>query len=550
MNQFVSSFHHQTGNNQSNNNASKSSMLVTQQQQQPVVSLTSNATATTEAFIVNSNSNIVTDEVLMQLQEQFGDSKQIFILNSGTNSVSTASGSVVNGLAHSGGTSSSNGPTGSSNNVQYLVVDKDVDINIILQDPNILQHCGLPHGNNTIVKYEYSSINTHFIKINMAYFRNKDVYVPNGHHMTNNNGVVNSVGLGANTNANNIVASSSAVSANNNLEEVQRVQAPPPKRKKFEYKWDPSKKMTYQDAFLRYLAGEKQPTLENSHFYSTENSPTSSQVSKKPKDAIYYNFYSKLIPNVTTNNHHTVPSSINIPNSSYSNIIAQSSQVVSSSLVSTVANNNTASNITTTAATPTTTTVVNNDKENFYNSSRRENLTSHEYRNSYKDHYDNQGVRINPAMLKNLNQQFSVTSSTTLPPAVAAATSSQTTTPIATPNTSVTTQITVPRATSGNKQRVNKSVNSIGDNGVYKVTYSRKNNIHSTNVASSSSYVAVPQPLPPTQPETIIIIDDDASDSPHNQVYIEFILKILIRELFCNLGSIRDRRVSHTYTDV
>jgi hypothetical protein len=46
-----------------------------------------------------------------------------------------------------------------------------------------------------------------------------------------------------------------------------------------------------------------------------------------------------------------------------------------------------------------------NDKENYYNSSRRENLmplNSYEYRNSYKDHYDNQGVRLNPAILKNL----------------------------------------------------------------------------------------------------------------------------------------------------
>jgi len=46
------------------------------------------------------------------------------------------------------------------------------------------------------------------------------------------------------------------------------------------------------------------------------------------------------------------------------------------------------------------------DKENYYNSSRRENLlplNNYEYRNSYKDHYDNQGVRVNPAVLKNLS---------------------------------------------------------------------------------------------------------------------------------------------------
>lgn len=30
-------------------------------------------------------------------------------------------------------------------------------------------------------------------------------------------------------------------------------------------------------------------------------------------------------------------------------------------------------------------------------------LNNYEYRNSYKDHYDNQGVRVNPAVLKNLS---------------------------------------------------------------------------------------------------------------------------------------------------
>ena len=50
------------------------------------------------------------------------------------------------------------------------------------------------------------------------------------------------------------------------------------------------------------------------------------------------------------------------------------------------------------------------DKENYYNSSRRENLlplNNYEYRNSYKDHYDNQGVRVNPAVLKNLSYSTS-----------------------------------------------------------------------------------------------------------------------------------------------
>jgi hypothetical protein len=69
---------------------------------------------------------------------------------------------------------------------------------------------------------------------------------------------------------------------------------------------------------------------------------------------------------------------------------------------------------TTTSTSSTTTTAATSyvDKENYYNASRRENLlpvNSYEYRNSYKDHYDHQGVRVNPAILKALPQELQQT---------------------------------------------------------------------------------------------------------------------------------------------
>jgi len=68
------------------------------------------------------------------------------------------------------------------------------------------------------------------------------------------------------------------------------------------------------------------------------------------------------------------------------------------------------SNTNITQATNASSPTVTLDKENYYNSSRRENLlplNNYEYRNSYKDHYDNQGVRVNPAVLKNLSYSSS-----------------------------------------------------------------------------------------------------------------------------------------------
>lgn len=70
---------------------------------------TTTTAATTDALILNSNSSVVSNELVAQLQEQYGDGKQIYILNT---------------------PSSDTGAT-----VQYLIVDRDVDVNVILQDP-------------------------------------------------------------------------------------------------------------------------------------------------------------------------------------------------------------------------------------------------------------------------------------------------------------------------------------------------------------------------------------------------------------------------------
>ena len=112
---MVSSFNPNTNNNLNNYHQQQ------QQQQTPQM--------TTDALIINSNSNVVSEEILIQLKEQFGDNKQIFILNSSNNSISASSSSTA--------------LISSTTPIQYLIVDKDIDINTILQDPNIFNQTNL-----------------------------------------------------------------------------------------------------------------------------------------------------------------------------------------------------------------------------------------------------------------------------------------------------------------------------------------------------------------------------------------------------------------------
>ncbi len=110
------------------------------QQPQP----TQQQQTTTDAIIVQSNSSVVSDEFIMQLQEQFGgDNKQIYILNN--NQVLNQSNS---------GQSNSNGDNSQPNQIQYLIVDKDVDINVILQDPSIFNQTNMNSGQQQQVQQQ------------------------------------------------------------------------------------------------------------------------------------------------------------------------------------------------------------------------------------------------------------------------------------------------------------------------------------------------------------------------------------------------------------
>lgn len=197
-----------------------------------------------------------------------------------------------------------------------------------------------------------------------------------------------------------------------------RVQEPPPKRKKFEFELPDSphakQPKTYQEAFLRFLAANGD---ENSLSLSDSTTNISAANTRKnpPRDRIYQNFFMNTalaavnkpaVPaaTTTTTTTTTVPTTITTATTKPNN----PSNVIPSQMTGVQINGGgimTAVVGVTTTTTTTTTTPTHLDKENYYNSSRRENLTplnSCEYRNSYKDVYDNQGVRINPAIIRSL----------------------------------------------------------------------------------------------------------------------------------------------------
>ena len=211
-------------NNNNTNISAASSSLQQQQQQQPM---------TTDALIINSNSNVVSEEILLQLKEQFGDNKQIFILNSSNNSISASSHSPSSLIS-------------SATPIQYLIVDKDIDINTILQDQTLFSHVqsSMTASSTTASSLSHTVDQQHQTA-----------------HLNNGNGVqkssMSSLSLAASNNAVGVSSSTSGGSASLIVEEsINRVQVPPPKRKKFEYKLE-NKKNSYQDAFLRYLAGKR-----------------------------------------------------------------------------------------------------------------------------------------------------------------------------------------------------------------------------------------------------------------------------------------------------
>jgi len=345
-----------------------------------------NAT-TTDAIIIQSNSNVVTDEFIQQLQEQFGgENKQIYILNTNNTSGNTSLTSVNSNTSIASENNNTLNATNNNSQIQYLIVDKDVDINLILQDPSIFNQNQQPIQQQQQQQQQ----------INME-LPPKQIKSQLTQRTT-----TTSAAVAQTINNNNQIAAMNQMLAAE--ESIQRVQVPPPKRKQFELKLE-NKKNSYQDVFLRYLAGEKQPTLEITQYEYAHN------VVKKPKDNLNY---SKLLNN--NNNNNNVTTTSNTPGTSNNSMPILSKTISTTPVVSSVNSTQSIITPTTTTATTGTTSQVpanNLDKENYYNSSRRENLlplNNYEYRNSYKDHYDNQGVRVNPAVLKNLS--YSTTSTT------------------------------------------------------------------------------------------------------------------------------------------
>ena len=166
-------------------------------------------------------------------------------------------------------------------------------------------------------------------------------------------------------------------------ESIQRVNGPLPKRKTFEFQLE-NRKYSYQDAFLKFLAGEKQPSLDI----------ISEQINRKPKD----NFY------ISSKSGKQNSTSATAATTASSGLTTTATTTNNGSIIAIASTNNNNSVIATAASYV--------DKENYYNASRRENLlpvNSYEYRNSYKDHYDHQGVRVNPAILKALPQELQQT---------------------------------------------------------------------------------------------------------------------------------------------
>jgi hypothetical protein len=212
-----------------------------------------------DALIINSDSSVISQDIINQLQEQFGDNKQIYIINSSNNSVAATAGTGgINGTTNG---SSSNAVALAPANVQYLVVDKTVDINLLLQDPAFqLQQQQQPILSSHTPTLPTSHLLQQQQQQQQPQQHQQQKYPVNGLNGATNgvvgavNGSIASVGL----NSSSVNGGTASGSGSNHLEEsVQRLQEAPPKRKKFDYTWDPSKKMTYQvrkRAFLHIFA--------------------------------------------------------------------------------------------------------------------------------------------------------------------------------------------------------------------------------------------------------------------------------------------------------
>ncbi|CAF2745962.1 unnamed protein product [Rotaria sp. Silwood2] len=166
---------------------------------------------------------------------------------------------------------------------QYIIIDKDQDINALLQDGSLFNHyteqqqlaqistglqqqilqiTSMPtiqtaHPSSTIVSTPVP-------------IQPKPTPKPIAPATMNPSIIPHKQSFQSKVNAN-------AFHIQNVEESIQRVTAPPPKRKPIEIHYDP-KDNSFHNAFLKFLAGEKPPSLE-----AIANEP----IIRKPKDNVY-----------------------------------------------------------------------------------------------------------------------------------------------------------------------------------------------------------------------------------------------------------------------
>ncbi|UJR20788.1 hypothetical protein I4U23_023901 [Adineta vaga] len=164
---------------------------------------------------------------------------------------------------------------------QYVIIDKDQDINALLQDGSLFSHypeqqvAQVPAGLQQQILQIASmpTIQTTHVPPVVSTpvpIQPKPTPKPIAPATLNPSIVQHKQSFQSKVNAN-------AFHVQNVEESVQRVAAPPPKRKPIEIHYDP-KENSFQNAFLKFLAGEKLPSLE-----TLVNEP----IIRKPKDNVY-----------------------------------------------------------------------------------------------------------------------------------------------------------------------------------------------------------------------------------------------------------------------
>ncbi|UJR28796.1 hypothetical protein I4U23_010021 [Adineta vaga] len=165
---------------------------------------------------------------------------------------------------------------------QYVIIDKDQDINALLQDGSLFNHytdqqqmAQVPNGLQQQI-LQIASMptlqTTHVPTVVSTPVPIQPKPTPKAiAPATMNPSIVpHKQSFQSKVNAN-------AFHAQNVEESVQRVTAPPPKRKPIEIHYDP-KENSFQNVFLKFLAGEKLPSLE---------ALANESIMRKPKDNIY-----------------------------------------------------------------------------------------------------------------------------------------------------------------------------------------------------------------------------------------------------------------------